>query len=64
MDDQLQRDAEECNLMDQLALDDDDEDNEQILNLYSMDTLLSDLGKEDDDKYDPSNDPLDGTNWI
>ena len=37
--------------MDQLPLIDDDEDDADIIQSYSMDTLLSDLGKEEDEDY-------------
>ena len=44
---QLLRDAEECNLMDQLPLDEDDDEDDEILEMY--DVLLSDLGKDEEE---------------
>ena len=46
--DQVARDAEECNLMDQVPLVDDDEDDD-IFEVLQLDCVLSDLGKDDDD---------------
>ena len=50
--DQAERDAAECNLMDQIPLVDDVEDpdaDNDIFEVLQLDCVLSDLGKEDDD---------------